>query len=114
MEQRNNEELKKDIQALTALILKSRDTINKAKTKTDSLLLASEIMTANLNVGRWYMLCEQKYEADKSERIAQGMTAAAAESATKVTEPYYNFKRAKQLYDLGEEAIRIMKHAGNY
>ena len=114
MEKINNEELKKDVQALTALILKSRETINKAKSKTDSLLLASDIMSANLNVGRWYLLCEQAYEAEKSEFIAQGMSAAAAESKTKVSDLYYNFKRAKQLYDMGEEAIRIMKKAGEY
>src|SRR3990167_5466861 len=100
-----NKQLTDDVQALTDLILRARQVIKKANNKDDALSLATDIIGANLNVGRHYILCEQSYEGSKSELIAGGMTAAAAESKAKLSDLYYNFKRCKQLWEMGEEAI---------
>ena len=110
----NNEQLLSDVQTLATLILKARDIIKKANNKDDTLGLAMEIIGANLNVGKHHLLCEQSFEGEKSELIAGGMTAASAESKAKLSQLYYDFKRTKQMWEMGEEAIRILKHAGNY
>ena len=107
-------ELEKDVSNLTSLILQSRDIIKTAKGKEECLILAEDIIAANLNIGRHFILAEQEYELLKTFLIAEGKSAAASESEAKTKPCYYNFKRTRQLYEMGEESIRILKHAGNY
>ena len=107
-------EFEKDVEMLTSLILKSRAIIKTAKGKEDCLILAEDIIAANLNIGRHTILAEQEYELLKTMLIEGGKSAAAAESEAKTKPCYYQYKRTKQLYEMGEESIRILKHAGTY
>ena len=54
-----DEQFEKDVANLTSLILQSRDTIKTAKGKEECLILAEDIIAANLYIGRHTILAEQ-------------------------------------------------------
>lgn len=103
-----NEEITELALELRALIGKSRD-ITDSTSFNEVFIMAEQILGTLAYLISPIMLLEQRYRQKVVEYMNEGDSATKAASRAKATDEYVEWRKYEQLYDLGHEAIMLLK-----
>lgn len=107
-----NEEITELALQLRTLIGKSRE-ITDQTSFNEAFIMAEQILGTLAYLISPIMLLEQRYRQKVAMYLESGDTASKAEIKAKALDEYMEWRKYSQLYDLGHEAILLLKKFKN-